>query len=242
MNILAIGNSFSEDATRYIHGIAKADGVQLSVVNLYIGGCTLDRHYRNMMSDDRSYELQYNGYPTGFKVSLREALLNREWDIITLQQASHKSFDYQSYEPYISELASYVRKYAPKSKLYIHQTWAYEGNSHRLLNVARYDTSKAMLNDVVKSYNLAAKSINADGIIPSGKLFEKLIEYGIEEIQRDTFHASLGVGRYALGLLWYSVLCKKSVGNNGFCDFDSDISHEIIIKVKECVDCFSKEK
>ena len=46
MNILAIGNSFSEDATRYLHGIARADGVQLSVINLFITGCPLDNHIR----------------------------------------------------------------------------------------------------------------------------------------------------------------------------------------------------
>ena len=38
MNILAIGNSFSQYATRYINAIAKADNVDLTVVNLYIGG------------------------------------------------------------------------------------------------------------------------------------------------------------------------------------------------------------
>ena len=200
----------------------------------------MDRHYRNMLSDDRVYELQYNGCPTGFKVSLNEALLNREWDVITLQQASHRSFDYRSYEPYISELAAYVRRCVPKAKLYIHQTWAYEENSHRLLNIAKYGTSKAMLDDVVRSYDLAAKSINADGIIPSGELFGKLVENGIEGIQRDTFHASLGIGRYALGLLWYSTLYKRSIADNGFCDFDEDISPEITTVIKSCVDSFLK--
>ena len=41
MNILSIGNSFSQDAQRYLHDIAKADGVVLSAFNLYIGGCPL---------------------------------------------------------------------------------------------------------------------------------------------------------------------------------------------------------
>ena len=240
MNVLAIGNSFSEDATRYIYGIARADGAQISVVNLYIGGCSLERHFRNMLSDRRVYELQYNGCPTGFNVSLSEALLNCEWDVITFQQASHKSFDCKSYEPYISELAAYARKYAPKAKIYIHQTWAYEENSHRLLNIAKYDTPKAMLDDVVKSYDLAAKSINADGIIPSGELFARLIENGIGSIHRDTFHASLGIGRYALGLLWYSTLYKRSIADNGFCDFDEDISSEATAVIKSCVDSFLK--
>ncbi len=36
-NILAIGNSFSTDSTHYIHQIAEAGGVEVKVVNLYIG-------------------------------------------------------------------------------------------------------------------------------------------------------------------------------------------------------------
>ena len=88
MQVLSIGNSFSADAQRYLHRIALADGVELKTCNLYIGGCSLETHHRNMLSEERAYELQANGFPTGFKVSIKEALLNRKWDVITLQQAS----------------------------------------------------------------------------------------------------------------------------------------------------------
>ena len=109
MNILAIGNSFSQDATRYLHDIAAADGVTMHIANLYIGGCSLERHYRNMLSGQRAYELQYDGHLTGFNVSLQEALLNRAWDVVTLQQASPCSMDADSYFPYIAELYTYVK-------------------------------------------------------------------------------------------------------------------------------------
>ena len=36
MKILFIANSFGEDTTRYLHGIARADGKNWKVVNLYI--------------------------------------------------------------------------------------------------------------------------------------------------------------------------------------------------------------
>ena len=42
--ILAIGNSFSRNACRHVHQIAASGGVELTVVNLYIGGCSLARH------------------------------------------------------------------------------------------------------------------------------------------------------------------------------------------------------
>jgi len=238
MNVLTIGNSFSEDSTRYLHGIARSDGVDIQVANMYIGGCTLERHYRNMLSEERAYELQYNGERTRFLVSIKEALLNRSWDVVTLQQASHLSFEQQTYTPYLEELANYVRRYSPKAKIYIHQTWAYEAGSDRLLNMARFETPEDMLTRIVQAYDKAAHAIGADGIIRSGELFANLLQNGIARIHRDTFHASLGLGRYALGLLWYYTLCERDIVNNGFSDFDEPISEENINIVKKCVSQF----
>lgn len=236
MNVLCIGNSFSEDATRYLHGIARADGVELQVVNLYIGGCSLERHYRNMLSGERVYELQCNGHRTRFSVSLGEALLNREWDVITIQQASHYSFDFESYTPYISSLAEFVRKCAPKAKIYMHQTWAYEEGSERLARVAGYGRSAGMLADIVSAYDSAAKLISADGIIPSGRLIGVLSAAGGQGLYHDTYHMSKGLGRYALGLLWYSVLCGADVLDNSFCDTDTPLSDDEMLLVKKCVE------
>ena len=236
MNILAIGNSFSQDATRYLHQIAAADGVKLNIANLYIGGCSLERHYRNMLSAERAYELQYNGQLTGFQVSLQEALLNRAWDVVTLQQASPYSMDPDSYFPYITELYAYVKKCVPKAKILIHQTWAYEDGSERLLNVAHFDTAADMFAAVETAYAFAAQKIGVDGIIPSGKLFRSLLDNGIEKIHRDTYHASYGLGRYALGLLWYRMLTGNCVSDNNFQTFDEPIPEEHIRIAKHCVD------
>ena len=70
MKILSIGNSFSEDAQRYLHRLAKHDGVNMKTVNLYIGGCSLRTHYLNMLDDNPDYEFQFNGEKTGLKVKV----------------------------------------------------------------------------------------------------------------------------------------------------------------------------
>ena len=241
MNILAIGNSFSEDATKHLYGIASADGRTISVINLYIPGCSLDRHYRNMLSGERAYELQCNGNRTGFYVSLDEALLNREWDVVTLQQASHRSAQADSYFPYIEELAAHIRRLSPKAKIYVHQTWAYEAGSDRLHRLAGYDTPEQMLSDIKAAYANAAEKINADGIIPSGELFDSLLHSGIESVHRDTYHATFALGRYALGLLWYERLCGGEVLENKFRGLDTQISSENLSTVKRCVEKLIKE-
>lgn len=233
MNVLAIGNSFSQDAMRYLHGIARADSVELTAVNLYIGGCSLSRHYRNMLSGEKAYSLEFNGESTGFFVSIKEALLSRDWDCVTMQQVSHLSAEYDSFQPYLRELSAYVRRLAPKAKQLMHQTWAYEQGSYRLNTELGYADQKFMYDDIVHSYEKAAKDIGADCVIPSGTAFQRLIEKQAGSVHRDTFHASLGLGRYTLGLLWYSVLTGKSIEKNCFCDFDEPLSDTQISAAKQ---------
>lgn len=235
MNILSIGNSFSHDAQRYLHQIAKADGVDICSFNLFIGGCSLSKHYRNMLSEERAYRLEMNGNSTDFYVSLKDALLNRDWDVITIQQVSSQSPNYNTYQPYLDGLVEYIRPLVPKAKIAVHQTWAYEQGCHRLTEVMGYSDYKEMLSDVIKAYKDAAEHIGADFIIPSGEVFGAMIENGIEKLHRDTYHSSLGLGRYALGLIWYKTLTGNDVLENTFCDFDEEVSAEQIAIAKKCV-------
>lgn len=241
MNILSIGNSFSEDAQRYLHAIAKADGIELNTFNLYIGGCPLSLHYRNMLSEERAYDLEMNGVRTGFKVSLKEALLNRQWDVVTIQQASHESPYYETYQPYLNSLAEYIKLCVPKTKIAVHQTWAYEQDSERLNVELGYINHTDMFSDIRNSYQKAADEIKADFIIPSGEVFQAVLASGIEKVHRDTYHASYGLGRYTLGLIWYVVLTGNDIKNNTFSSFDEAISDEHILIVKNCVEKIYKK-
>lgn len=240
MDILSIGNSFSQDAQRYLHRIAAADGVNLSTFNLYIGGCPLSKHFRNMRSEQRAYMLEMNGTATKFFVSLKEALLNRDWDVISIQQVSQQSVDYNSYQPYLDELIAYVRKMVPKAKIAVHQTWAYEQGSKRLHETLGYEHYKDMLKDIKAAYQKAAERIGADYLIPSGEVLDALLEQGVERVHRDGFHASLGLGRYAIGLTWYRILTGNDVAENRFAEFDEEIPAEQIALAKQCVAAVAK--
>ena len=68
-----------------------------------------------------------------------------------------------------------------------------------------------------------------------GEEFIKLIENGIKTFHRDTFHAKLGVGRYALGLTWYGYLTGNDVTLNKFDAFDEPVTAEEAEIVKKCV-------
>ena len=238
MQVLAIGNSFSQDATAYLKKISECGNGNITVVNLYIGGCSLSRHYRNMLSGEKAYSMEFNGQTTGFYVSMEEALLSRDWDVITIQQVSAASPKYETYQPYLDTLASYIRECCPKAKLMIHETWAYEEGSERLVNSMKYEKRADMYNALHEAYTQAAEDVDAYGIIPSGTMMQKLIENGVTRLHRDTSHASFDIGRYALALLWFRVLTGKSVTDNSFKCPVGEISDEEYTIIKKCVEEF----
>ena len=206
MRILSIGNSFSEDAQTYLSKIAELSGVKITSFNMMIGGCSLARHYRNMLTGEKAYTLQINGESTGISINLEDVLLAGYWDAITFQQVSSSSPSYESFQPYLSELVAYARRYAPKSRIYLHETWAYEQGSPRLPNIG-YEDQADMYRDIHKTYLQAAADVKADGIIPSGAAFQHLFKHGAK-IHHDGSHASHGIGHVTLGATWLTYFAK----------------------------------
>ena len=97
----------------------------------------------------------------------------------------------------------------------------------------KYERAEQMTADILAAYARAAADIGADAVIPSGELMAKMLANGLEKVHRDTFHASLGAGRYGLALLWYAVLTGKDVSADAFDDFDVEVTpaeREIVIR------------
>lgn len=121
LKLLAIGNSFSDDATAYLPAIAKAGGKDLVIGRASIGGCPLERHARHLREAEAGDPKgkAYNGR------SLPEILSSQPWDIVTLQQWSQLSFKPETFQPFADELIAAIRKYAPTAEIVVHETWAY---------------------------------------------------------------------------------------------------------------------
>src|SRR5690554_4668636 len=57
IKILAIGNSFSQDAIEtYLHELAEAEGISVIIGNLYIGGASLELHWKNASNNTAAYD------------------------------------------------------------------------------------------------------------------------------------------------------------------------------------------
>lgn len=226
IQVLSIGNSFSQNAQKYLHDLARSEGVQIETVNLMIGGCSLATHFRNMMGDRREYTLEVNGHHVlGFKTSIKEALTARDWDYVTLQQASAFSYQEYTYYPYINKLAECVREICPKAKILIHQTWGYETDSERIKKQG-FQNFDEMFTEIKKCYDKAGAEIQADGILPSGTAFRYALQHGIQKIHGDTLHANPGVGCFILALVWYHYLTENDIRKVSFNSFEAEVTDE----------------
>lgn len=93
VRILAIGNSFSQDAVeQYLHELAEAEGISTIIGNMFIGGCSLERHVKNARDNAPAYAYRKIGADgkkrEKGKMSLEAVLADEDWDYVSLQQAS----------------------------------------------------------------------------------------------------------------------------------------------------------
>ncbi len=222
LKILAIGNSFSCDAVEYLKDICACGGVnEVFIHNMSIGGCSLERHAGCLKSGAYEYGLGINA-KSARAASLPEEIKAYDWDIITLQQASHFSGMYETYRPFLDELVSFIREHKPNAKIYWHKTWAYDRDSHHG-GFANYENSQekmaACIDEAAKK---AADFIGAD-IIPSGDVIKSLrtlpeFDYPGEgqSLCRDGFHMHLFYGRYAVAATWFETLIGGDIRSNPF--------------------------
>lgn len=222
IKILAIGNSFSQDATHYLHQIAAADQIEMKVVNLYIGGCSLERHWNNILAEAEEYLCEENGASTGENISIQKALAMEEWDYIVTQQVSHESGLMETYHPWLENMISYIREKVPGAEILLQETWAYEIDSLHS-GFANYgQNQQEMYEKVSAAYREAAAQIGVR-LIPCGDVVQKvrkrepfLYEEGGMSLCRDGFHMNIIYGRYLLAATWYRTLTGNSVRNNSY--------------------------
>lgn len=219
IKILAVGNSFSDDGVEYFDELAQAAGIKLIIGNLYIGGCSLERHWNNVRNELPAYDYRKNveGHQTNTpKTTLQEALQDEEWDYITVQQVSQNSGLYDTYYPYIDSLLTYLKAHTrnPEVEFAIHQVWSYAWNSTHP-GFANYDNNQLkMYRDIVETVDKVARKEKIRIIIPSGTAIQTGRTLMGDRMNRDGFHLGWGLGRYLAACTWFETFLGPVNGNS----------------------------
>ena len=145
LKVLMIGNSFSICVLKEMPAIAKDLDLPLDICSLYIGGCSLERHMQNVNAPEtKPYKISWRYVSTDkdavpfmallgkggkddkeYRANIPEMLKSDAWDVVTIQQASHGSWQPATYEPYGTQLIKTIKELAPQAKIVVQQTWSY---------------------------------------------------------------------------------------------------------------------
>lgn len=243
VRLLAIGNSFSQNATHYLPKIVEAAGDQLTFRTISIGGCPIDKHLRNAMA--------FRDGSTAATARAWAVLKAEKWDFITIQQYSRISFEVETYRPFAKQLHDYIKSQAPKAEIVIHETWAYRVDDPLFKEGF---TQQDMYWGLRNAYETIARELGCR-ILPVGDAFENArldrewagvfpdpnFDYknpkhpalpdqthslhrghfwapgkdGKQELKMDGHHANTA-GEYLGAAVWYEFLYGRSVVGNTY--------------------------
>lgn len=172
LRILAIGNSFVQGDE--CMKIAASAGKQVDFERIYIGGCSMRGHWNNIQKEEKDPNFKY------FKTSTyRDKLKSKPWDIVIIQQASHDSWNPQTYMPYAKNLYDYVKKYAPQAEVVLQQTWSYRPEDRRL---AKWKLNPDRMYEKIRdAYAQCAKQLQIR-VVPTGDAVQLMRTNGVKPI------------------------------------------------------------
>lgn len=203
LKILAIGNSFSEDAIENLYQMAQAAGIeQIELGHLYIGGCSLETHLQNI-----SYNLPQYRYSSKIGDDVwRTTLYNKpsvaftanDWDFVTIQQNSNNSGVASTYDD-VNPLLDAIETQCTNEHVAFawHMTWAYQQDTDHTAFPTYNSNQMTMYNAIVGAVQEKIVTNNRIvKIIPSGTAIQNArTSYLGDTLTRDGYHLSLTQGR-----------------------------------------------
>ena len=206
LKVLMIGNSFSDDASQWVNEICKDLGIKITIGNMFIGGCTLDTHYANLIGNKNAYQFRtYSAntlnWTSRSETSISYALNYDDWDFVTLQQASGGSGLSSTYA-LVGSIISEILTLKPDVRFVWHMTWAYHQTSTQSA-FSNYN------NDQMTMYNAITSTVQSQivnnrkflTVIPNGTAIQNArTSYLGDSFTRDGYHLTYDLGRYIAGV------------------------------------------
>lgn len=217
LKILALGNSFTIDPTWHLWGICNDASIDVIVANLYIGNCTLDKHWNNISNNLPAYSYYKNTNGTWVNTAnytVPMGLLDEEWDVIVMHQTSGSSGFENTYS-HLNEIATYMKTNCKNKdvRLIWQFPWAYQSDSTHS-EFPKYNRDQLNMYNMIKAQVQKQIVPNKlfDDIIPVGTTIQNLrSSYIGDTVTRDGYHLNYGFGRYTAALIWYAKITGGSV-------------------------------
>ena len=235
LKVLMIGNSFTKSLVGMLEPVvASVPDCGIVLESVYIGGCSMERHWNNIVAEEANRDDRY--FPD---FTYREKLESRDWDYVSIHQQSGLSRIPESFWPWAENLTDYIHRYAPSAEVILQQTWSYRPDDTRL---AEWNlTQDEMDEKLFEAYRQASEKLNLR-VIPVGlavklaraeqpggykafdpadytypdlpsldKFFIGKVKWSDDrtKIEGDSYHLNLR-GRYLQACVWFAFLYGRS--------------------------------
>ncbi|MBO7119385.1 MAG: DUF4886 domain-containing protein [Bacteroidaceae bacterium] len=214
VRVLAIGNSFSQDAVeQYLWELANEAGVKMIVGNAYRGGQGFQSHWIDVTEANNTFEYRkvVNGRRSNKpRTALSDIITDEPWQFITFQQVSQESGLTVTFEPYLTNLIQYAQSLQtnPNVAYGYHQTWAYSHDSTHG-GFANYGNRQEVMYDSICAAVQYALQMHPEFsfVVPSGTAIQNArTTYLGDNMNRDGYHLDLKMGRYTAACAWFETI------------------------------------
>ena len=193
LRVFIMGNSYTLDVTAYLEDLIRAANINLDQLGIYAGifngGQLADWVSRYNYGSDVTLQKMAGNIIMNEKGSVKE-LLNQEWDLIVLLQASNVSYDWSTFEKSLPELLSIIHENCINKDVKI----AYQipwGHTE--------DTAPQELAGNIECTQKLMEEYKITDIIPIGTAVQNARNTSLNTplyLTRDNWHLCMGVGRY----------------------------------------------
>ena len=242
LKILSVGNSFAVDTTEHLPKLALAYGFEeVHIGTLYIGGCSIRRHYENAQSNAQAYQYYVNdgdGWREMAHVSIADAIASEDWDFISIQHGTGDGSRYTceaSYEK-LTLLVEYIREKAPKeAKIAFNMAWVMEPDgTHPEIRAYQGDQLRMYENLVRITEHIVMPTKGLAIISPAGTAIQNARATGkLGNLCRDGFHLTYTRGRYIAALAFLCALTGEVP--RAVPDVVNDLDEEALKIIAGCV-------
>ena len=233
LNILLFGHSYGVDCTEYLPALLDAADIKtVRIARFKKSNCSLKERYNFFVTDNpdgysecQPGELAWNSRPCTFK----EAISDRPWDYVVFQNSLENQGRYQTAQPYLNDMVSYVRsvqkdKFSSEPVICWNMFWPMskllEGTTNKGL-ARRMEPYGFSSDNMWEAYLSATKELientGITNIIPSGTAVMNarasyLNTSESREFTKDGYHMSNGTGRYLAACTWFEYFISPRYG------------------------------
>lgn len=233
LRVLAIGNSFTEDATRYLSALVDSSSIDRERIGVYIVTSPGARfsHWVETISSDASVEAVCKAGTVPMRsCGTMAEVIGQNWDVIVIQQASDVSYKWETFSV-LGEYIPMILSLCSNKNVCLAYQMPWSHTPDEMPYVMEWN---------IKCTRRLTETYGVDVIIPVGTAIQIARETRLNDsmyLTMDKWHLNRGIGRYIASCCWYESIVARCFGttilNNTACP-KGEYSEADIMLGREC--------